>query len=94
MGWVGKRISAHSTSSVILPLLEKGNGLCRVKGMSKIHSNDLVTWYNSKMEAGEVESKGERKGCSERAEMALSLLMVFSCLGASGDFCFIKKVQV
>lgn len=38
-----------------------------------------------------MESKGERRGSSEKAEMALSLLMVFSCLGASGDFCFIKK---
>lgn len=38
-----------------------------------------------------MENKGERRGSSERAEMTLSLLMVFSCLGAFGDFCFIKK---
>lgn len=42
MGWVGNRISEHSTSSVFLPLLGRGNGLCQVKGMSKIQSNDLV----------------------------------------------------
>jgi len=43
------------------------------------------------METGEVQNKRERRGSSERAEMALYFLMVFSCLGASGDFCFIKK---
>lgn len=44
--WVGNGISARSTSSVFLPLLERGNGLCQVKGMSKIQSNDLVTRDN------------------------------------------------
>jgi len=46
MGCVGNQISAHSTSSAFLPLLERGNGLCQVKGMSKIQSNDLVTQKN------------------------------------------------
>mgnify|MGYP001856682363 CR=1 FL=1 len=79
-------------SPLFLPLLERGNGLCQVKGMSKMQSNDSVT-TDGKVESGEVENNCEKesRGSSERAEMALSLLMVFSCLDASGDFCFIKK---
>lgn len=48
---------------------------------------------DGKMETGEVENNREEesRGSSDQAEMALSLLMAFSCLGASGDFCFIKK---
>lgn len=47
MGWYGNRISVHSTSSVFLPLLERGDELCQVKGMSKIQSNDLVMQDNT-----------------------------------------------
>lgn len=41
-----------------------------------------------------MESKRGRRGSSKKAEMALSSLMVFSCLGASGDFYFIKIVHI
>lgn len=56
MGW--KQNSC--TSSVFLRLLKSRNGLCRVKGMSKIQSNDLITYMgltNGKMETCEVKIK-------------------------------------
>lgn len=50
MGWVGNRISPHSTSSVFLPLLERGNGPCQVKGTRKIQSNELVMQDNRRQD--------------------------------------------
>lgn len=83
MGW--KQNSC--TSSVFLPLFKSRNGLCQVKGMSKIQSNDLITYMgltDGKMETCEVKIKEGHRGSSKSACWCF-------CLCATGGFWFIRK---